>query len=101
MERLTGKVALITGAAGSIGAETVRLFLSEGASVVACDVVEVPDFGAGCVRATVDVTSSEAVREAVALAVSEFGALDIAFANAGVFGVVAPIVDYPEDEFAR
>src|SRR5262249_42497489 len=30
-----------------------------------------------------------------------FGGLDVAFANAGVFGVVAPIADYPEDKFRR
>lgn len=48
-----------------------------------------------------DVTSSEQVQAAVAKAVSEFGGLDIAFANAGVFGVVAPLTDYPVDVFER
>jgi NAD(P)-dependent dehydrogenase (short-subunit alcohol dehydrogenase family) len=48
-----------------------------------------------------DVTDSEFVRGTVAHAVERFGGLDIAFANAGVFGEVAPIVDYPEDVFDR
>ena len=51
-------------------------------------------------RAT-DVTDSEQVRAAVEATVREFGRLDIAFANAGVFGVVAPVSDYPVDVFER
>jgi NAD(P)-dependent dehydrogenase (short-subunit alcohol dehydrogenase family) len=51
--------------------------------------------------AVADVTSSEQVEAAVAKAVDEFGGLDIAFANAGVFGVVAPLTDYPVDVFER
>ncbi len=87
MNRMDGKVVLITGGAGSIGAATARLMVAEGASVVAVDVVEsdVP----GAVSVLADVTDSEAVREAVAVCVDRFGGLDVAFANAGVFGVVS------------
>jgi NAD(P)-dependent dehydrogenase (short-subunit alcohol dehydrogenase family) len=46
-----------------------------------------------------DVTDSGAVQAAVAHAVERFGGLDVAFANAGVFGEVASVVDYPEDVF--
>ncbi len=48
---------------------------------------------------TADAADSEQVRAAVALAVERFGRLDVAFANAGAFGVVSPIADYPEDVF--
>ena len=48
-----------------------------------------------------DVTDSGQVREAVKIAVERFGGLDVAFANAGVFGDATPIVDYPEDVFDR
>ena len=48
-----------------------------------------------------DVTSSEQVRSAVAATVEKFGKLDIAFANAGIFGVVSPLTDYPVDVFER
>jgi len=41
-----------------------------------------------------DVTDEEQVRAAVALAVARFGKLDVAFANAGVFGEVAPITEF-------
>jgi NAD(P)-dependent dehydrogenase (short-subunit alcohol dehydrogenase family) len=95
---LDGKVALITGGAGSIGAATARLFMAEGASVVVADLDErVHEVGA--VGVVADATDSDAVRGAVATAVERFGGLDIAFANAGAFGVVSEIADYPEDVF--
>jgi NAD(P)-dependent dehydrogenase (short-subunit alcohol dehydrogenase family) len=47
------------------------------------------------------VTDSGQVLRAVTATVREFGQLDIAFANAGVFGVVAPVTDYPVDVFER
>ena len=91
MERLRDKVAVITGGAGSIGAATARLFVAEGARVVVADVDgdaldrvagELGDAATACVA---DVTDSEQVGAAVALAVERFGGLDVAFANAGVF----------------
>src|SRR2546428_13003227 len=39
---LTGKVAIITGAAGALGREAVRVFLDEGARIAACDTLDVP-----------------------------------------------------------
>jgi NAD(P)-dependent dehydrogenase (short-subunit alcohol dehydrogenase family) len=48
-----------------------------------------------------DVTSSEQVQRAVSGALERFGRLDIAFANAGIFGVVAPVTEYPVDVFER
>jgi NAD(P)-dependent dehydrogenase (short-subunit alcohol dehydrogenase family) len=99
---LDGKVALITGGAGSIGAATARRFMTEGASVVLVDLDErVHDVASaiGAVGVVADAADSDAVRGAVATAVERFGGLDIAFANAGAFGVVSEIVDYPEDVF--
>jgi NAD(P)-dependent dehydrogenase (short-subunit alcohol dehydrogenase family) len=101
--QLDGKVALITGGAGSIGAATARLFAAEGARVVVSDLDE-PRLEALADEldgeyAVADAANSEQVQAAVALAVERFGGLDVAFANAGTFGVVAPIADYPEDVF--
>lgn len=108
MARLQDKVAVISGGAGSIGAATARLFAAEGARVVVADLDEsglaavVDELGSDrAALALTDVTDSDQVRAAVTLAVERFGGLDIAFANAGVFGVNAPIVDYPEDVFDR
>jgi NAD(P)-dependent dehydrogenase (short-subunit alcohol dehydrogenase family) len=82
--------------------------VAEGASVVICDLDAgeleraAAELGDDHVAwAVADVTSSEQVQAAVAKAVEEHGGLDIAFANAGVFGVVAPVTEYPVDVFER
>ena len=51
--------------------------------------------------AAADVTSSDQVQAAVATALGRFGRLDVAFANAGIFGVVAPVAEYPVNVFER
>jgi NAD(P)-dependent dehydrogenase (short-subunit alcohol dehydrogenase family) len=99
MGRLEGKVAFITGAAGSIGAATARLFADEGARLVISDLEPMDDLGGAAVPVIADVTDSAQVAAAVNTAVERFGGLDIAFANAGVFGAVAPVAEYPEDVF--
>jgi NAD(P)-dependent dehydrogenase (short-subunit alcohol dehydrogenase family) len=108
VDRLRDKVALISGGGGSIGAATARLFAEEGAKVVVIDLDEAgltavtDELGSDrAAHAVTDVTDSDAVRAAVELAVERFGGLDIAFANAGIFGEVATIADYPEDVFDR
>src|SRR3954465_11940618 len=106
MGRLGDKVALITGGGGSIGAATARLFADEGAKVVLADVDEeglalvTDEIGAERAAYVVtDVTDSEQVGAAVRIATERYGGLDVAFANAGIFGDATPIVDYPEDVF--
>jgi NAD(P)-dependent dehydrogenase (short-subunit alcohol dehydrogenase family) len=105
--RLDGKVAVISGSAGSIGAATARLFVAEGARVVVTDVdpealqAVAAELGDNAAARVADVTDSRQVRAAVELAVERFGGLDIAFANAGVFGAIAPVAEYPEDVFDR
>jgi NAD(P)-dependent dehydrogenase (short-subunit alcohol dehydrogenase family) len=107
-ERLAGRVALITGGAGSIGLATARAFIAEGARVMIADLNEdelaraagTLD-GDSVIWSVTDVTDSEQVAAAVKATVREFGRLDIAFANAGVFGVVAPVTDYPVEVFER
>lgn len=91
--RLNGKVAVITGTAGGIGRATALRFVEEGAVIVGADVSAdanaetaelVHDAGGKMVGTTVDVTSTESVRELFELAESEFGRVDIIFNNAGV-----------------
>jgi len=107
VERLRGKVAVITGGAGSIGAATARLFVAEGARVVVTDVDEqaANDVAAGlgdhAAAHAGDVSDSADVQAAVELAVKRFGGLDVAFANAGMFGAIADVAEYPEDVFDR
>jgi len=105
---LDDRVAVITGAAGSIGTAIARTLTARGARVVLADrdrarVEQLADT-LGSERAAWtagDAGDSTHVREAVALALARFGGLDIAVANAGVFGAVAPIAEYPEDTFSE
>ena len=81
MGRLDGKVCVITGAAGGIGAETARLFSREGASVVGVDLAE----GAvGDLSLRADVTDSDQVEAMYARARDELGGIDVLFNNAGI-----------------
>jgi NAD(P)-dependent dehydrogenase (short-subunit alcohol dehydrogenase family) len=91
--RLTGKIALITGAASGIGLATANWFCREGAAVVLADnqtdraeqeAATLRAAGHRAVAAAVDVARSDEVRAAVELAVREFGRLDVLFANAGI-----------------
>jgi NAD(P)-dependent dehydrogenase (short-subunit alcohol dehydrogenase family) len=106
---LTGKIALITGAAGAIGMATARLLASRGASIAAADIVgtdfgplraAIPDAGRLLVLEA-DVTDEAAFGAAVAATVETLGTIDIFFNNAGIEGPVAPIPDFPTDGFRK
>ena len=106
MGRLEGKTCLITGGAGSLGAAAARLFVEHGAAVVLFDrdanrldrvVRTLPPERVASM--TGDVTDTEAISAYVALALERFGAIDVLFSNAGNFGTVKPIADYPDDVF--
>jgi NAD(P)-dependent dehydrogenase (short-subunit alcohol dehydrogenase family) len=79
--RLEGKVCVITGAAGGIGAESVALFQQEGAKVVGADLKE---GSPGDLSLAVDVTSEDDVRAMYERAKDEFGRIDVLFNNAGI-----------------
>ncbi|MBT2232921.1 SDR family NAD(P)-dependent oxidoreductase [Nonomuraea sp. NEAU-A123] len=105
MGRLDGKVALITGGEGSLGMATARLFTAEGAQVMLAGIDEerLRAGGAelGCAWTVADVSDSGQVQAAVRAVIERFARLDVVVSNAGVFGVVAPVVDYPDDVFDR
>lgn len=106
MALLDGKTAIVTGGAGSIGLATARLFLAEGANIVLVDRdragLERAAVGLPAERvalATADVTDDQSTKAYVTLAVERFGGIDVLFSNAGTFGTVTPIADYPLDVF--
>jgi NAD(P)-dependent dehydrogenase (short-subunit alcohol dehydrogenase family) len=78
--RLDGKICVITGAAGGIGAASVEVFEREGATVVGVDLIDSP----GDLSLKVDVTDEETVREMYAEVRERYGRIDVLFNNAGI-----------------
>ena len=79
--RLEGKVCVITGASGGIGAASAARFAAEGARVAGVDLLE----GApGELSVQADVTDEDAVRDVYARVRSELGRIDVLFNNAGI-----------------
>jgi len=81
MSRLEGKVCVITGARGGIGAVTAELFAREGAKVVGVDMLE---GSPGDLSLQVDVTDEQQVIGMYARAREQFGRIDVLFNNAGI-----------------
>ncbi|MEJ8302817.1 glucose 1-dehydrogenase [Saccharibacillus sacchari] len=92
MQKLAGKVALITGGSSGIGLTTARLFIQEGAKVVLTGRDEQKlqavqaELGENAIALQANSADTEALQRAVAAAVETFGGLDIVFANAGISG---------------
>ena len=107
MERLAGRVALVTGAAGGIGRATCRRLAQEGASVLVTDISdggsvvdEVVSAGGTASFYPLDVADEDAWNAAVATAVERYGRLDILVNNAGI-GDNLPIEETTLDNYER
>jgi len=108
MNKLENKIAIITGGAGSIGKITAKLFLEEGAKVMLVDLTEdslktaVQELNSEHVKYCVaDVSKAIDVDHYVNETVKLFGKIDVFFNNAGIEGIVKPIIDYPEEIFDK
>jgi NAD(P)-dependent dehydrogenase (short-subunit alcohol dehydrogenase family) len=91
MSRLSGKVALITGASSGLGRVGAERFAAEGAHVVIADVVDgdeaveaIAEAGGEASFVRCDVTDEASVRNAVEFAVETYGGLHVLYNNAGV-----------------
>jgi len=109
MGRLSGKRALITGAASGIGRATALLFAREGAAVAVVDVDEmggqavvqtILDEGGQAIFVRGDVTRAADCQRAVQETVDRLGGLDILFNNAGIIRR-ATVIDTTEEEWER
>jgi NAD(P)-dependent dehydrogenase (short-subunit alcohol dehydrogenase family) len=97
--RLEGKVCVITGARGGIGAATAELFAREGARVVGVDLV---DGAPGELSLRVDVTDERQVIEMYERVLEQFGRIDVLFNNAGISPPEdASVLDTPLDAWER
>lgn len=110
MTRLTGKVALVTGAGAGMGAAFVDRLAAEGADVIGVDVDEtgladtaerVRRHGRGILTVRADVRDQEALDGAVRDGVGRFGGLDIVVANAGVSENPGPSWTIDEETWDR
>ena len=107
MGRIEGKVAVITGGASGIGEASVRRFCEEGARVVIADIQEdkgkalAEELGPVARFARVDVTEEDEIAAAIALAVQDFGRLDVMYNNAGVVGALGSLLETSADQWRK
>ncbi len=110
MAALTGRVAIVTGAARGIGQEYCCAFAREGARVVAADVLsceetvaKVQDLGGEVVEVSTDVTSAQSTEALAAVTLERFGRINILVNNAALYGGmwVGPFDQIAEAEWDR
>ncbi|KZE85144.1 SDR family oxidoreductase [Chromobacterium subtsugae] len=110
MGLLDRKTAIITGASSGIGREAALLFAREGAKVVVVArrghlldslVDEIAAAGGQAAALAADASDERAAQAMVELALGRFGALDIAFNNAGALGAPGSLPDLALDDWRR
>lgn len=110
MGRLSGKRAIVTGAASGIGRASATLFAAEGATVMAADLAEeglnetvaaIEAAGGKAVAAVLDAGNEDEVRSAVERCVADLGGLDVVYANAGITGEMVPLFEQSVEDWER
>jgi NAD(P)-dependent dehydrogenase (short-subunit alcohol dehydrogenase family) len=100
MARLQGKVAIVTGAGGGIGAAIARAFAREGAAVVCVDlnedavgrtIADIVTAGGSAVAIAADVAEEATAEAAVARALADHGRLDLLVSNAVTDITLGPV----------
>jgi len=104
--RLSGKTAIVTGAARGIGHAIAVAFAKEGAQVVICDRDEVAavsaakEIGSSAIAVAGDISSDADVEKVVSSALESFGKIDILVNNAGI-GATTLFLESSREEFER
>lgn len=110
MGMVSGKVALVTGAAAGIGRATAITFAGEGAKVMVSDIDEtggqetvklISDAGGEAAFRRADVSEAADVAALVEATVERFGRLDCACNNAGIEGKVAPLAEQSLENYEK
>jgi NAD(P)-dependent dehydrogenase (short-subunit alcohol dehydrogenase family) len=110
MARLTGRAAVVTGAAQGIGAAYAKALAGEGAKVALCDIESpepvvraIKDKGGIAIGQICDVTDPRSVAAMVRAAEEAFGGIQVLVNNAALFGKISmkPFWEIPSEEWDR
>ncbi|WP_077612505.1 SDR family NAD(P)-dependent oxidoreductase [Clostridium sp. Marseille-P2415] len=108
--KLSGKVALITGAASGMGKAQALLFAENGAKVIAADINlegvtnvanEISSKGGKALAVQVNLTDLNSIKEMVRSGQEEFGQIDIVSNTAGIYDYCAPSLETSEEAWDR
>ncbi len=104
MTRLTGKTALITGAARGIGRAFAQAYIREGARVAIADIdaaraaETARNLGDTAIAVRMDVTDQASIEAGVNAAIGQFGHIDILINNAAIFSA-APLIEIDRADY--
>lgn len=110
MEKLAGKVALVTGAASGMGKAIAELYAKEGATVVLTDfnveslktvATGVTSNGGKAIAVKADMSQSADIEQMIDTAVKEYGTLDILVNNAGIMDSFEPVGEITDEKWDR
>ena len=109
MNRVDGKIAIVSGGARGIGGESARRLAEHGAQVIIGDLLQddgesnvaaIREAGGEATFVKLDVTDAQSWENAVNTAVSKYGGVDILVNNAGVY-IPKPILETTQEDFAK
>lgn len=105
MGRLSGKVAIVTGAAQGMGEAEARLFVAEGAKVIMTDVQKdigskiAAELGPNALFIEQDVTRKDDWAQVVKEGEAKFGTINVLLNNAGIIGKIANTIDFELSDY--